>query len=105
MNQGAYNVYSPCNGIWSPKKEYNCACFNMVRCFWEIPLICKFFRNHGLRKGRRYDVPLSYVILCKDGKTKYRVEDNSRFYVQLKDLRKYIDQIINVKGIIKNGYR
>ncbi|NLO83782.1 MAG: class I SAM-dependent methyltransferase [Clostridiales bacterium] len=101
VNQGVYNVYSPCNGIWQPKKEYSCTCFNMVRCFWEIPLIYKFLRDHGLKKGGRYDVPFNYAILRKDGKTKYRAEGNNRFYVQLKDLREYIDRTVNVKAIIR----
>jgi len=62
VNRGIYNIYSPCVSIWEPKTQYHCACFNMVRCFWDIPKIYEYLRMHGLRKAARYDVPFTRIL-------------------------------------------
>lgn len=101
VNNQILNIFSPCIGIWEEKSKYNCECFSMVRCFWEIPRLYNFLRYKGLNKGNRIDVPFNYVVLRKDNLKKYETENNSQHYVKLNDIRKFHGQVVNVKALIR----
>lgn len=96
------NLYSPCASIWESKALYNCTCFNMARSYWELPTISKYLSKNGLNKGRRVDVPFSYVILRKDGYKKYEIETNTKHFARLKDLDEHIGKRANIKAIIRS---
>ncbi len=101
VNNGILNVFSPCVGVWEEKTMYDCNCFNMVRCFWQLPLIYKYLESKGLHKGKRIDVPFNYIVLRKDNLKKYEIEKNNQHFIKLKEMQGYIGEIVNVKGIIR----
>ena len=99
----SFNVYAPCVSIWEEKREYSCACFNMVRSFWDIPEIYKYLVAKGLDKAIRIDVPFNYVILRIDGLRKYQITTNQQHYVKISKLRDNIGTIVNVMAIIRTA--
>ena len=100
-NNKILNIFSPCIGIWAEKTSYDCACFNMVRCFWRIPRIYKYLIDKGLNKARRVDVPYNYVVFRIDRIKKYSVVRNSQHFIKLIDLKENIGKIVNVIALIR----
>lgn len=101
VNRKIFNIFSPCVGVWEEKSNYNCKCFNMVRCYWKIPCIYEYLVAKGLNKAKRVDVPFNYVVLRKDKIKKYDPIRNQQHYVKLADLNKYINMEVNVKSLIR----
>jgi SAM-dependent methyltransferase len=100
-NQKTLNIFSPCIGIWEEKYSYDCSCFNMVRCYWQIPIIYKFLIKHGLDKAKRIDVPFNYLVLRKDNLKKYPLNKNQQHYTKLVDLTQKIGQTVNIIALIR----
>ncbi len=108
VNSGILNIFSPCIGLWESKSKYECTCFGMVRCFWDIPMIYDFLISKGLKKGNRVDVPFNYVVFRKDNAKKYSIIKNTQYFTKLVDLKEKVGQNVNVIAIIstviKKGY-
>ncbi len=101
INRKILNIFSPCIGIWEEKMTYNCECFNMVRCYWQIPRIYEYLIKNGLSKAKRIDVPFNYVIFRKDNLKKYLIEKNGQYFTKLVNLKDNINKTINVKALIR----
>lgn len=95
------NVFSPCVGIWEEKETYDCSCFNMVRCYWEVPNIYKYLIKFGLNKGKRIDVPFNYLVLRNDNIKKNTISKNRQYFTMLNDLKWKDGQTVNIKGFIR----
>lgn len=100
-NAGELNVFSPCIGIWEEKSSYQCACFNMVRCYWQVPIIYKYLIDKGLDKARRIDVPFNYVVFRRDKVKKYSAEKNIQHFTKIVDLKEKHNQMVNVIAFIR----
>lgn len=94
------NLYSPCNNIWGEKKLYKCKCFSNGKFKWNKPYIIKQLIKQGLLK-KVNEVSFNYIILRKDGKTKYRIDKYDPNYIMLKDIKDYNGKYVNVKGIVR----
>ncbi len=101
VNNNILNIFSPCIGIWEEKSKYDCQCFSMVRCFWEVPRIYKFLISKGLNKAGRIDVPFNYIVLRRDKIKKYEVNSNSQHYTKLADLKQHNGNKVNVMAMIR----
>lgn len=94
------NIYSPCNRIWGDKSKYECKCFTNGKVKWQKPYIVKKLINKGLIK-KVDEVAFNYLILRKDGKTKYNNESEDINYTKIKDIPKKSGEVVNVKGIVR----
>ena len=101
VNSNMLSVYSPCVGIWEEKNRYDCQCFSMVRCFWEVPRIYKILISKGLGKAGRIDIPFNYIVLRRDKRKKYDVFRNAQHYIKLADLKQRTGNKVNIKAIIR----
>ncbi len=104
-----FNIFSPCIGIWEDKTTYDCMCFNMVRCYWEVPNIYRYLISKGLSKAKRVDVPFSYLVLRQDNLKKYSIIKSTQHFTRLIDLKGKNGQNVNIIAIIRtviyNGER
>ncbi len=94
------NIYSPCNDIWGEKIEYNCKCFTNGKVKWKKPYIIKKLIDNGLIK-KADEVAFNYLILRKDGKQKYKSEEDDTKYTKIKNISSEKGKIVNVKGIVR----
>lgn len=101
VNNGKFNVYSPCVGIWEKKDNYECSCFNTVRLRWELPNIFTYFKKNGLKHSLRKDVPFNYTVFRKDGFIKYEPITNIQHFTKLSQLRENIGSVINIVAFIR----
>lgn len=104
INEGKFNLYSPCNSIWEEKKTYNCNCFNMTKAYYQVPKIHEYLVREGMNKNLREGVPFSYIVLRIDALRKYKIEQNNQHYIQLKDLKSYDGKNVNISAIIRTVY-
>ncbi len=102
LSQNNLQIFSPCNGVWEEKDTFDCACFNTVRSYWQLPQILQFLLRKGLTKGSRVNIPFNYVIFRKDRLKKYRFQKNRQHYVMLKDLQHHAGTIVNVAAQIRS---
>lgn len=103
IQEGYFNIFSPCVGIWKEKDEYDCACFNMVRCYWSVPKIYQFLISKGLNKADRVNVPFNYLIFRKDKLRKYFPIKNAQHFTKLTDLKEVIGQKVNIIAVIRTA--
>lgn len=103
VKNGKFNLYSPCVGIWEEKEDYQCGCFSTVRMYWELPNIFTFLKKNGLRHSLRRDVPFNYVVLRKDGLTKYRPITNTQHFTKLSQLKENDGNVINIIAFIRTS--
>jgi SAM-dependent methyltransferase len=96
LHKKSFNIFSPCIGIWEEKITYDCMCFNMVRCFWELPQIYQYLINKGLNKDDWSNVPFNYLVLRKDDLKKYSLIKNSYSYTKLLNIKEKIGQTVNI---------
>lgn len=101
INDRRFNLYSPCIGIWEEKDNYNCACFGMVRSYWEVPKLFDTFKREGLSKQLRQDIPFNYLVLRIDGLKKYQIVKNAQYFTKLSVLDTKINNIVNVIAFIR----
>ena len=101
INDGSYNLFSPCNRIWEEKDNYNCNCISMTKTYWKVPYIYKYLRYKGLSKTLRPAVPFSYVVLRIDGIKKYEVIKNHKYYAKLEELKNYYGETVNLMAMIR----
>lgn len=94
------NIYSPCNNVWGEKTEYNCRCFSNGKLSWHRPYIIDRLIDKGLQKKVNRPA-FNYLILRKDGKTKYNIENYRTQYTRLKDVKKKNNNYISVKGVVR----
>lgn len=92
------NIYSPCNNVWGEKSEYKCRCFSNGKLKWRRPYIIDRLIDKGLKKKVNHPA-FNYLILRKDGNTKYNIENYSNQYTMLKDIKD--NNYISVKGIVR----
>lgn len=103
VNNGIFNVYSPCVGIWEKKESYQCDCFNTVKLRWELPNIFTYLKRNGLTHSLRKDVPFNYVVLRKDGKIKYDPITNIQHFTKLSQLSERVGDVINIIAFIRSA--
>lgn len=94
------NIYSPCNNVWGEKTVYNCKCFSNGKLSWRRPYIIDRLINKGLQKKVNQPA-FNYLILRKDGKTKYNIENYRTQYTRLKDVKDNNNNYISVKGVVR----
>ncbi len=94
------NIYSPCNDLWNAKEAYTCKCFTVANVRWKKPFLLEKLIENGLVKNLN-KVAFNYLILRKDKKTKYGDRSSKIEYTPIKELASNIDEIINVKGIVR----
>jgi len=94
------NIYSPCNDIWGEKHEYHCKCFTNGKVKWQKPYIIKSLIDCGLIK-KVDEVAFNYLILRKDGKKKYKNENEDAKYTKIIDISNSTGQLVNVIGIVR----
>jgi len=101
IQEGDFNIFSPCVGIWDEKNEYDCTCFNMVRCYWNVPKIYQFLIKKGLSKADWGTVPFNYLVLRKDKLRKYSPIKNTQHFTRLTDLKEINGQTVNIIALIR----
>lgn len=101
VNDGTYNLFSPCNRVWEEKDKYLCNCISMTRSYWKVPNIHNYLSNKGLSKAIRPAVPFSYVVLRIDGSKKYEIIKNQKYYAKLEELKKYCGETVNLIAMIR----
>lgn len=101
IQEGEFNIFSPCVGIWEEKNEYDCKCFNMVRCYWNVPKIYQFLIRKGLSKADWGTVPFNYLVLRLDKLRKYSPIKNTQYFTRLTDLREVAGQMVNIIALIR----
>lgn len=94
------NIYSPCCDVWSIKDGYKCNCFSTAKLEWERPYVIIKLIEHGLFKSCN-SIAFNYLILRKDGKTKYLKNTTNEEFSQIKDLKDNVGKYINVKGVVR----
>lgn len=94
------NLYSPCNNIWGEKSSYECNCFSNGKFKWGKPYIIEELIKQGLSK-KVDEVSFNYIILRKDGKSKYEINKYDKNYTMLKDIKDNNGKYVNVKGIVR----
>lgn len=102
INNKIYNIYAPCVPLWEKKEKYTCSCFSSYSLMWKKPEIIEYLHDMGLTKVKYRDhVAFNYLILRKDGSTKYPIEPNRLDYSLLREIPVLSKQRFNVKGIVK----
>jgi hypothetical protein len=101
VNNKTFSLYAPCAGIWENKDIFDCYCFSTSRAYWDTPRIYEYLNRKGLGKGKKPNVPFTYVILRKDGLRKHDLNMIGKHYTPLKDLAVKHNQSVNICGIIR----
>lgn len=101
INNTSFNIFSPCNDVWGTKKEYNCKCHSSGVVNWSKPRIIRKLNHLGLRKQVN-SVSYNYLILRKDGKIKYELDNNFIEFTKLGEIDdSYNGKSVSIKGIVR----
>ncbi|MCX7904187.1 MAG: hypothetical protein N2486_06715 [Caloramator sp.] len=104
INEGVYNIFSPCVPVWEERDEINCACFSTYIMKIKKPKIIDFLISKGLRKSKKREhVSYNYIVLRRDGLIKYSIEKNKQSFYTFKEIfeKQEKEFRVNVKGIVK----
>jgi len=104
VNEGIYNIFSPCIPIWEDRDKINCACFSTYIMEVKKPELIQFLLSKGLKKFKnREHVAYNYTVLRKDGLYKYRIERNKQSFFTIKEIFEHQEKEFraNIKGIVK----
>ncbi|GFR36221.1 methyltransferase domain-containing protein [Thermobrachium celere] len=110
VNEGIYNLFSPCLSIWDERKNMNCSCFTTYSMPIKKPELIRFLHQSGLNKNKYKEyVAFNYMVLRTDGLFKYPVCKNKQSYYTIREVVEGgfdEDKRYNIKGIVKKkSYR
>lgn len=105
VNEGIYNVFSPCLSIWDERSNMNCSCFTTYSMPMKKPELINYLNEMGLNKSKYRDyVAFNYLVLRIDGLFKYPVFKNKQSYYTVREVVEsgFVgDKRYNIKGIVK----
>ncbi|WP_156897917.1 methyltransferase domain-containing protein [Caloramator sp. ALD01] len=105
VNEGVYNLFSPCLSIWEERQNINCSCFTSYSMPIKKPELISFLNEMGLNKNKYKEyVAFNYLVLRTDGLMKYSVCKNKQSYYTIKEVVEgnfEVGKRYNIKGIVK----